>query len=219
VEDTVKAESSKAKFTSKKLAPKRPIPTVARSVNASGPKSSHHEGENLICITRKTPLARYLQRCKGILTGGKHKYLLLYALGAAIPHLMLLATSLPLILPFPRDEVHIDSRTDTVDCTEELVPEDEEEDISYRTKGRSAISVLVRIGDEPIPASFSSTLSNKPKGKKRKRPGKGKQAANATGDDDSGADDLGSPIHEVHDGEDSDEDVGVYVYEEGSQEE
>jgi ribonuclease P/MRP protein subunit RPP20 len=65
-------ESSKSKkYTTRKLAPKRPFPTVATSVNASGPKSSHHEGKNLICITRKTPLGRYLQRCKEILIGGK----------------------------------------------------------------------------------------------------------------------------------------------------
>jgi hypothetical protein len=70
-ESPIEVESSKSEYTTKKLAPKRPIPTVARSVNASGPKSSHHEGENLMCISRKTPLARYLQRCKGILTGGK----------------------------------------------------------------------------------------------------------------------------------------------------
>lgn len=66
------ATTSKPKgFTVQKLAPKRPFPTVSRAVNASGPKSSHHEGENLICITRRTPLGRYLQRCKQILVDGK----------------------------------------------------------------------------------------------------------------------------------------------------
>ena len=66
-----KSGNRKEKFTRRKLAPKRPFPSVARSVNASGPKSSHHEGANLICVSRKTPLARYLKRCKELLISKK----------------------------------------------------------------------------------------------------------------------------------------------------
>lgn len=51
----------------RKLAPPRPFPTVPTSVSASGPKSAHKEGKNLICITRHTPLAAYLSRCKKLL--------------------------------------------------------------------------------------------------------------------------------------------------------
>ena len=51
----------------RKLAPPRPFPTVHSSVSASGPKSAHKEGKNLICITRHTPLAAYLSRCKKLL--------------------------------------------------------------------------------------------------------------------------------------------------------
>src|ERR1700761_9349449 len=50
-----------------KLAPPRPFPTVPRSVSATGPRSAHKEGKNLICITRKTPLAAYLRRCKNLI--------------------------------------------------------------------------------------------------------------------------------------------------------
>lgn len=51
----------------KKLVPPRPFPTVPTSVSATGPRSGHKEGKNLICVTRKTPLARYLTRCKDVI--------------------------------------------------------------------------------------------------------------------------------------------------------
>ena len=50
-----------------KLVPPRPFPTVPTSVSATGPRSNHKEGKNLICITRKTTLASYLRRCKDII--------------------------------------------------------------------------------------------------------------------------------------------------------
>ena len=51
----------------KKLTPPRPFPTVPTSVSATGPRSAHSEGKNYICITRKTPLAAYLRRCKDVI--------------------------------------------------------------------------------------------------------------------------------------------------------
>ena len=51
----------------RKLAPPRPFPTVPTSVSATGPRSSHSEGKNYICITRRTPLAAYLRRCKDVI--------------------------------------------------------------------------------------------------------------------------------------------------------
>jgi hypothetical protein len=60
-------QPSKRREHIRKLAPPRPFPTVPTSVSASGPKSSHKEGKNLICITRNTPLAAYLSRCKKLL--------------------------------------------------------------------------------------------------------------------------------------------------------
>ena len=50
-----------------KLVPPRPFPTVPSSVSATGPRTNHKEGKNLICITRKTSLACYLRRCKDII--------------------------------------------------------------------------------------------------------------------------------------------------------
>lgn len=47
-----------------KLAPPRPWPSVPTSSNATGPRSARAEGNNMICITRKTTLGEYLRRCK-----------------------------------------------------------------------------------------------------------------------------------------------------------
>ena len=50
-----------------KLAPPRPFPTVPTSVAATGPRSSHREGRNLICLTRRTKLGAYMRRCKNLI--------------------------------------------------------------------------------------------------------------------------------------------------------
>ena len=51
----------------KKLVPPRPFSTVPASASATGPRSAHSEGKNYICVTRKTPLAAYLRRCKSVI--------------------------------------------------------------------------------------------------------------------------------------------------------
>jgi len=50
-----------------KLNAPRPFPTVPTSVNATGPRSSHREGTNMICLTRKTGLGAYMRRCKNVI--------------------------------------------------------------------------------------------------------------------------------------------------------
>jgi hypothetical protein len=50
-----------------KLKPARPFPTVPASVSATGPRSAHREGKNMICITRKTSLGAYMRRCKNVI--------------------------------------------------------------------------------------------------------------------------------------------------------
>lgn len=64
---STEAIPAKPKYKIKKLVPPRPFPTVPTSVSATGPRSTHSEGKNLICITRKTPLAAYLRRCKDVI--------------------------------------------------------------------------------------------------------------------------------------------------------
>lgn len=61
------ATDTKKRQRIKKLKPKRPFPTVPASVSATGPRSAHREGKNLICISRKTPLGAYMRRCKDII--------------------------------------------------------------------------------------------------------------------------------------------------------
>jgi ribonuclease P/MRP protein subunit RPP20 len=77
----------------------------------------------------------------------RHKTLRLSAMGAAIPHLMQLALSLPSILPYPPDEVHTKVTTGTVEVQDEVLPEDDDEDITYRTRGKSTLMVVIKIRD------------------------------------------------------------------------
>jgi hypothetical protein len=68
-EVAVPKEKPKASLTRRKerinrLKPPRPFPTVPTSVSATGPRSAHHEGKNIICVTRMTPLGAYMRRCK-----------------------------------------------------------------------------------------------------------------------------------------------------------
>ncbi|THH21100.1 hypothetical protein EW146_g404 [Bondarzewia mesenterica] len=139
--------STKPKTMINKLVPPRPFPTVPTSVSATGPRSAHHEGKNYIAITRKTKLGAYLRRCKEIVLKDGYKTLHLNAMGAAIPHLMTLVVSLPSILPYAADEIHTDVLTGTVEVQDELIPNEEDEDISYRTREKSSVSVLIKIGD------------------------------------------------------------------------
>ncbi|KAI9446779.1 hypothetical protein H4582DRAFT_2108355 [Lactarius indigo] len=123
-----------------KLDPPRPFPTVPAGVSATGPRSAHHEGKNYIT-------SAYLRRCKDVVLKDGYKSLHLSALGAAIPHLFL---------------------TGTVDVQDELVPDDEDEDISYRTRAKSSLSVTVIIGDG-VDESIVGGSKWAPRGKRRKR--------------------------------------------------
>ncbi|KAF8810083.1 hypothetical protein BYT27DRAFT_7186941 [Phlegmacium glaucopus] len=130
-----------------KLVPPRPFPTVPTSVSATGPRSSHREGKNLICITRKTPLANYLRRCKTVIIEDGYKTLHLSAMGAAIPHLLQLVCALPPILPFPQDEIHTEVTTGTVEVQDEVLPQNDDDDITYETRGKSTLRIIFKIGD------------------------------------------------------------------------
>lgn len=60
------SDASKQRIKINKLVPPRPFPTVPAGVNATGPKSAHHQGKNYIAITRKTDLGSYLRRIKDL---------------------------------------------------------------------------------------------------------------------------------------------------------
>lgn len=68
-------------------------------------------------------------------------------MGAAIPHMLQLALSLPEILPYPSEEVQTEVLTGTVEVQDEVIPEDEDEDVSLRTRGKSTLSIVIKIGD------------------------------------------------------------------------
>jgi ribonuclease P/MRP protein subunit RPP20 len=170
-----------------KLVPPRPFPTVPPGVSATGPRSAHHEGKNYITITRKTKMGPYLRRCKDVvLKDGcvthtrvarfqdtdvvtSYKSLHLTALGAAIPHLCTLVTSLPEVLPFPAGDIRTEVLTGTVDVQDELLPDDEDEDITYRTRAKSSLSVVIIIGDG-VDESIAGGSKWGSRGKRRKRP-------------------------------------------------
>lgn len=183
------APSSTPGLKLRKLAPPRPFPTVPASVNATGPRSAHHEGKNFIAVTRKTALGAYLRRCKdavvkdgwvvirvcifratnpNIYARFSYRSLHLNAMGAAIPHLMLLTTSLPSVLPFDSGEIRTQVLTGTVDVQDELIPDDEDEDISYRTRGKSTLSVVMTIGDG-VDEQDAQGGKWPPRGKRRSR--------------------------------------------------
>lgn len=100
----------------------------------------------------------------------RYKSLHLSALGAAIPHLCKLAESLPEILPFSLEEIRTEILTGTVDVQDELLPDDEDEDITYRTRAKSSLSVVIIIGDG-VDESIAGGSKWGPRGKRRKRGG------------------------------------------------
>ncbi|KAJ4475738.1 hypothetical protein J3R30DRAFT_589664 [Lentinula aciculospora] len=163
-------EQVKAKRRINKLTPARPFPLVPTSVSASGPRSAHTEGKNFICITRKTSLGAYMRRCKHIIIKDGYKILHLSAMGAAIPLLLQLSLALPPILPFAPDEIHTEIHTGTVEVQDEILPEDEEEDITYQTRGKSTLKVTLKIGD----GEFSGGPT---RDTKRRRQGKAREGA------------------------------------------
>jgi hypothetical protein len=68
-------------------------------------------------------------------------------MGAAIPHLLTLAASIPAALPFAPDEINTEVLTGTVEVVDEIISDDDEQDASFKVRGKSTISVVIRIGD------------------------------------------------------------------------
>lgn len=68
-------------------------------------------------------------------------------MGAAIPICLTLAASLPEILPFGPNEVKTEILTGTAEVRDEIIPENDDEDISYANRSKSTVSVTLTIGD------------------------------------------------------------------------
>ena len=90
-------------------------------------------------------------------------------MGAAIPHLARLAVSLPSILPYAASDIQTEVFTGTVELQDEVIPEDEDEDISLRTRGKSTMSVTIKIegGDNEDAGQAEKTSKKEQKNKGR----------------------------------------------------
>ena len=96
-------------------------------------------------------------------------------MGAAVPHLALFAVS---ILPYASDEIHTEILTGTVEVQDEVIPDDEDEDITYETRSKSTMSVVIKIGDsddeskpQPQIAAPSKKKSSMPAGGSKRKQG------------------------------------------------
>jgi hypothetical protein len=146
-----------------KLTPNRPYPSVPTSSSATGPRSKRKEGNNKICVTRRTELGAYLKRCKDVFVKQglvdrpvvlerlhlpfwhRYKELYLTAMGAAIPHVVMLATSLPGILPYDRREIKTTVTTGTVSVTDEVIPQDSDDEGGTRTRMKASVEIVIRV--------------------------------------------------------------------------
>jgi ribonuclease P/MRP protein subunit RPP20 len=75
----------------------------------------------------------------------RYKEIYLTAMGAAIPHLMMLATSLPAILPYDRREIKTTVTTGTVSVTDEVIPQDEDDEGETRTRRKASLEIIIRV--------------------------------------------------------------------------
>ncbi|KAF5324900.1 hypothetical protein D9611_004178 [Ephemerocybe angulata] len=159
----------------RKLTPARPWPLVPTSVSATGPRSAHKDGKNMICITRKTGLGAYMRRCKDVILKDGYKVLHLSAMGAAIPLLLQLTCALPPILPFARDEVRTEVTTGTCEVQDEVLPDDDDEDISVQQRAKSTLLVVMTFGDGKFEGDTSGPIRRTGKNAANRPAGNGGQ--------------------------------------------
>lgn len=143
----------------RKLAPPRPFPSVAPSAPATAPRSLHKEGKNNICVTRRTKLAAYLRRCKALIIEDGFREIRLSAMGAAIPHLVLLIGSLPQIVA---DDLNVEVETGSVDVVDQMLEESGDEDgdnndEEFKTRVKSTMNVVIRVGGQGESKAISNS--------------------------------------------------------------
>jgi len=78
-------------------------------------------------------------------------------MGAAIPHLLQLVCALPPILPCDPSKIHQDVQTGTTEVHDELVPDDEDTDITYQKRCKSTLSIVFSIGDGEFKGDRTAT--------------------------------------------------------------
>jgi hypothetical protein len=98
-------------------------------------------------------------------------------MGAAIPLLMELSCALPPILPCSKNDIHTSISTGTVEVQDEVHPDEEDDDITFQTRAKSTLYVIIRIGDglsEKVPQTKQIRKETQ---KVRSRPEKGPKKA------------------------------------------
>ena len=93
-------------------------------------------------------------------------------MGAAIPHLARLVISLPSILPFAPDEIRTEIFTGTAELKDEVIPDDEDEDITLQTRGKSTMRAIIWIGDGDKELGIQTNTKDSKKNKKKRQKGK-----------------------------------------------
>lgn len=79
-------------------------------------------------------------------------------MGAAIPLLLQLTCALPPILPFSKDEIETEVTTGTCEVQDEVLPDDDDEDISVQQRSKSTLLVVLTIGDGKFEGDTSGPL-------------------------------------------------------------
>jgi hypothetical protein len=79
-------------------------------------------------------------------------------MGAAIPQAIMLATSLPAILPFSPNEIKTSITTGTSRVLDEIIPIDEDDEGGTQGRNKATIEIIIRIispegSNSPAPAT------------------------------------------------------------------
>src|ERR1700678_3067262 len=108
-------------------------------------------------------------------------------MGAAIPLLLQLICALPPILPFSQDEIHTEGTTGTVKVQDEVLPQNDDDDITYQTRGKFTLQVVFKVGngtyegDKPGSQKYAGgkaggTASGHPRNGEKKGKGKARSS-------------------------------------------
>ncbi|GMK59507.1 hypothetical protein CspeluHIS016_0801130 [Cutaneotrichosporon spelunceum] len=131
-------------------------------------------GRDTIFITRKTSLGSMLGRARGLVLDEGYTHITLYALGAAIPHALLVLHALLDVLPYPTGPTGVwyEMETGSVVCTDEVKGETDddavgslgavEEDMpELRDRTKSCLRIEVHISPKDAPVVVPAQAQRK----------------------------------------------------------
>ncbi|KAL7416248.1 hypothetical protein BDY24DRAFT_378961 [Mrakia frigida] len=164
----------------RKLVPPRPLDSLLPPGSAVTGPTAQIEGRTVVLVSRKSSLSSYMRRCKALIVEEGCSSLTLHGLTASIPHTLLLLHSLLSILPFPANQVSYTIKTTSVRVTDEIVPEDEEEEIEMMGRWCSGVEIVVLIGGG-VGKEAKGVKGKKAKEKKQKAKGAKKSLGTTRG--------------------------------------